>query len=59
MTNLPRIMVSMPPDIEKAIDDMRKEPGNERVPKSKLLCQLVRKGMEHQEDAKALPNSDT
>ena len=46
MTNLPRLTVSLPPDIEKVINDMKREPENEHVPKSKLFCELIRRGME-------------
>ena len=46
MTNLPRVMISMPEDIEIAVNRMKRDPANERVPKSKLLCRLIRKGIE-------------
>lgn len=47
MTNLPRVMISMEKDIEFAVNIMKEEPGNERVPKSKLLCRLIRKGIRY------------
>ena len=47
MTELPRVMISMTKDIETAVNRMKSDPKNERVPKSKLLCRLIRKGIEH------------
>lgn len=52
MTNLPRLTVSLPPDIEQALDNMKREPDNAHVPRSKLLCELVRRGMERKSENK-------
>ena len=52
MTELPRVMISMPPDIENAVKNLKAQPGNERVPTSKLLCRLIRRGMGRETGAK-------
>lgn len=53
MTNLPRLTVSIPPDIEQVLDNMKREPDNKHVPRSKLLCELIRRGMERKPENEA------
>lgn len=50
MTELPRVMISMTNDIETAVERMKKKPENRRVPKSQLLCRLIRQGIENDEE---------
>ena len=46
MTNLKRVMVSLPRDLEAEIDELRKRPEFERLPASRILCRLIRRGLE-------------
>ena len=45
MTNLPRITISLPPDIEKAVNTIRASPDFKRTPKAKIVCGLIRNGL--------------
>ena len=45
MTKLPRILISLPPDIERAINEIKAAPENEYTPKSKIVCALIRRGI--------------
>lgn len=46
MTDLPRVTLSLPPDIVTEIKRMKACPEFQRLPKSKILIQLIRLGME-------------
>ena len=46
MTNLKRVMVSLPRDMEAEIDKLRERPEFERLPASRILCRLIRRGLE-------------
>ena len=45
MTTLKRVMVSLPRDLEAEIDKLRERPEFERLPASRILCRLIRKGL--------------
>ena len=45
MTDLPRITISFPPDIQAAIDEIKSQDEFKRVPKSKIVCALIRRGI--------------
>ena len=51
MTKLPRLIISLPSDIEQAVNEIKARPGNEKMPKSKIICNLVRSGLSIQRDA--------
>ena len=53
MTNLPRITISMPSDIEGAVNAIKASPDFKRTPKAKIVCSLIRKGLkaENEKDA--------
>ena len=46
MTTLKRVMVSLPRDLEAAIDELRRTPELRNVPVSQILCRLIRKGLD-------------
>lgn len=46
MTGLPRVSVSMPPDIETAIAEMRGIPKFSRMPMSQVCLYLIRLGIQ-------------
>ena len=45
MTELPRVSVSLPPDVEAAIAQMRGIPKFSRMPMSQVCLYLIRLGM--------------
>ena len=46
MTTLKRVMVSLPRDIEAEIDRLRETPEFQHLPISKILCRLIRRGLD-------------
>ena len=46
MTTLKRVMVSLPRDLEAAVDKLRRTPELRNVPVSQILCRLIRKGLD-------------
>ena len=53
MTNFPRITISLTPDIETAVNEIKSQPGNEHTPKSRIVCGLVREALETRNDERA------
>ena len=46
MTTLKRVMVSLPRDLEAAVEKLRRTPELRNVPVSQILCRLIRKGLD-------------
>ncbi|MBQ9492890.1 MAG: hypothetical protein IJR54_04045 [Oscillibacter sp.] len=46
MTTLKRVLVSLPRDLETEIKRMKERPEFQNVPTSRILCGLIRKGLE-------------
>lgn len=52
MTKLPRLIISLPSDIEEAINKIKSEPENKHTPKSRIVCGLVRQALEMREQTR-------
>lgn len=50
MTALPRVSVSMPPDVETAIAQMRGIPKFSRMPMSQVYLYLIRLGLQQRQE---------
>ena len=50
MTHLPRLLLSIPPDIETAIERMRNIPKFSRMPKSQVCLYFMRLGIQQKEE---------
>lgn len=59
MTNLPRVSVSLPPDVETAIAQMRVIPKFSRMPMSQVCLYLIRLGMEKKKEWTRFYEEDT
>lgn len=46
MTTLKRVMVSLPRDLEAAVEKLKRTPELRNVPVSQILCRLIRKGLD-------------
>lgn len=46
MTELPRLTLSLAPDIEAELNRIKSRPENEHTPKSRIICGLIRDGLE-------------
>ena len=46
MTALKRVMVSLPKDLEAEIDKLRETPEFQGLPASRILCRLIRRGLD-------------
>lgn len=59
MTNLPRVSVSLPPDVETAIAQMRGIPKFSRMPMSQVCLYLIRLGMGRKKEWMRFYEEDT
>lgn len=50
MTHLPRLLLSIPPDVETAIERMRAIPKFSRMPKSQVCLYLIRLGAQQRQE---------
>ena len=50
MTDMPRVSVSLPPDVETAIAKMRGIPKFSRMPMSQVCLYLIRLGVERKQE---------
>ena len=50
MTNMPRVSLSLPPDVETAIAQMRGIPKFSRMPMSQVCLYLIRLGAKRKEE---------
>ena len=58
MTALTRITISLPSDLEAAINEVKANPEFQRTPKSKIVCGLIRQGLEAQRPASQNADSE-